>query len=327
MVNKYKQRIKIVGEIAKIIICIFVVSLTSCSSDDESPDDIPFDDTKDSYSILAIGNSLSNDALSYVPFIMKELSPNVNIDFHILYRASTPLDTHWNLISNNNNEYSLERCNTDMSSWYVFRPVLASDILSSRKWDLVILQQGSTKAYSYDETQPYVQKIVSYIKEKNPSVPIAYMFCQSRTSYKTTALKGKTSDEVWELQTKVSDRLLKEGEVDYVIPCGTGIQNARHTSLDALGEKRHLTYDGLHLQEGIPCLLDAYIVTQSLFKFFSIDASIVNSNLQITQQWVYDMNIPGQHGSVITGMANDYELCKKCALLAIENPDQISMIP
>lgn len=322
---EYRPTCKMVEGLINIItsFSVVIILLTSCSSDD----DFSFDETKEGIYVLTIGNSLSNDVLSYVPFIIKELNTNTFVDFQILYKSGIPLSTHWEHINNNITDYALERCNTDASSWHVTGSVLGSRIISSRRWNLVILQQGSADAYSYEHTQPYVHNIVSYIREKNPSTPIAYMFCHSRKGYSTAALKGKTSDEVWEMQVNVAERLLKEGEVDYIIPCGTAIQNARHTPLKAFGEKGQLTYDGLHLQEGIPCMIGAYTAAQSLFDILSIDASIMNSNLQITQQWVYEKNILGQHGSVITGTDEDYELCKKCALYAVENPYKISMIP
>ena len=322
MVNKNIQIIKIAGKLTKIIISIIIVFQTSCSSDDI----IPIEDNEEGCHVLVIGNSLSLDALSYVPFLINEISPNTYVDLKILYESGKPLSVHWNHISNNINDYSLIFSNSKESRWYMTSAIPASDVISMRDWDLVILQQGSANAYNYSDTQPYVHSIVDYIRNKGGSAKIAYMLVPSRAST-ITALKGKTSDEVWKMHADVANQLLNEGEVDYVIPCGTAIQNARHTALDALGDYGHLSYDGLHLQEGIPCLIDAYTVTQSLFKIISVDESINYSSLQITQQWVYDKNVLGQHGYVISGTEDDYMLCKQCAQMAVENPYEISLKP
>lgn len=304
------------------LLFVIILQLISCSSDDI----IPIEDNEEGCHVLVIGNSLSLDALSYVPFLINEISPNTYVDLKILYKSGTPLSVHWEQISNNINDYTLIYSNSKVSRWYTTPAITASDIILMRDWDLVILQQGSTDAYNYSGTQPYVHSIVDYIRKKGGSAKIAYMLVPSR-AHTIKALNGKTSDEVWKMHADVAIQLLNEGEVDYVIPCGTAIQNARHTTLDALGDYGHLSYDGLHLQEGIPCLIDAYTVTQSLFKIISVNASINYSSLQITQRWVYDKNVLGQHGYVISGTNEDYELCKKCALLAIENPYEISLKP
>jgi hypothetical protein len=301
---------------------LVMTSFISCSSDDV----LPLDDNEEGYHILVIGNSLSRDALSYVPFLINEISPYVYVDLKILYKSGTSLNGHWELINKNSYDYTLDYCNSKTSRWYVASAKSASSIISMRDWDLVILQQGSSNAYNYSDTQPYIHKIVDYVRKKRGNAKIAYMLVPSRASG-IKVLKGKTSDEIWKMQADVAYQLLNEGEVDYVIPCGTAIQNARHTTLDVLGDYGHLTYDGLHLQEGIPCLVDVYTATQSLFNILSIDASIYNSSLYITQQWVYEKNILGQHGYVISGTEDDYVLCKQCALMAVENPYEISLNP
>ena len=133
-------------------------------------------------------------------------------------------------------------------------------------------------------------------------------------------LGEKTSDELWMQYVANACKLKDDNEIDYIIPCGTGVQNARHTYLDSLGAFGHLSYDGRHLQEGIPCLIDAYTASQTLFHLFGISASIENSNMIITQQWVNATNIPGKHGSVIAGSDNDYSTSKRCAFNAVEFP-------
>lgn len=324
-----------------IIITAFLSSVIACSKEDvinEMIKAVAGEDAgikklsdkrngKTSFNVLVIGNSLSNDAWGYAPFLLREVCPDIDINLNILYRGSTTLKKHWTLVDNSFNEHALERCCLTDECWFKEDSVIGSEVIKLQQWDLVVLQQGSTTAHSYDDTQPFIRLFANYIQTFSPTTSIAYMFGQSRVAYSSkSVLYGKTSEEVWDMQTNLARRLLEEGEVDYVIPCGTAIQNARHTRLDSLGKGGHLTYDGTHLQEGLPCMIDAYTSTQSLLNILSIDASVKNSLLRVNDVWGGKTKIPGRNGGYITGSDEDYALCLQCALKAIDAPFIISDI-
>jgi hypothetical protein len=247
--------------------------------------------------------------------------PDKNINLNILYRGGTTLKKHWELIDKGLNEHALERCGLTDECWFKEDSVVGSEIIKSQQWDLIVLQQGSTTAHSYDDTQPFVRLFANYFQTLSPTTSIAYMFGQSRVAYSSNSvLHDKTSEEVWDMQVKLARRLLEEGEVDYVIPCGTAIQNARHTRLDSLGKGGQLTYDGTHLQEGLPCMIDSYTSTQALLNILSIKATVKNSILRVSNAWGGKTKVPGRNGSCIAGTDEDYALCLQCALKAIDAP-------
>lgn len=274
---------------------------------------------KSDYHILVIGNSLSRDAFSYVPAIMDDVFKSKKFNVDILYRGNKALSDHWNSISNEISDHTIDTYDNDNSKWQTNTKVLAKDIITSKKWDLVVLQEGSRTARSYDLTKRSVHDIANYIRVIHPDVSIAFMIDPPHADGYSD-LGEYTSGEIWMQYVQTARQLLENNEIDYIIPCGTGIQNARNTYLDSLGAFGHLSYDGRHLQEGIPCMIDAYTASQSLLIFFNINSSINNCSLKITQQWVENRNIPGQHGKVIEGTDEDYNISKKCALKAIENP-------
>ena len=301
----------------------------ACAKDNENPvwDSSLVEDTKEKtdYHVLVIGNSLSNDAFGYTPFLLQELCPAKKIYLTILYRSSTTLKTHWEYLESHVNKHTKEYCDQTASCWTYQDEVFPSDVISSSHWDLVILQQSSVKAFSFDETQPYVHLFANYFKSLSKDTRVAYIIGQSRVKYsQSSGLSDKTMEEIWTMQSDVARRLLEEGEVDYIIPCGTAIQNARETRLDVLGAGGHLTYDGTHLQEGLPCMIDAYTSTQSILNIFSIDASIEHSQLRVTDLWGGSTQIPGRNGRYITGNDEDYALCAQCALMAIKQPLEIT---
>jgi hypothetical protein len=306
---------------------------SSCSAEDEEgyvikPDknenrDTIVNNEKTVFNILIIGDSFSRDAFSYVPSVMEDVFPGINIDMEILYIGGRALNYHYDYLSNNKKQFVLDQYLSSLGHWLSSYNASGEEAIRAKEWDVVILQEGSNTTRSYEKTQPHIQNLSKYIHLIQDDVPIAFMLSPAKPEG-SSALGNYTSDEVWYMNVTTTSQLLENGDVEWIIPCGTSIQNARQTSLDKYGDFGHLSYDSNHLQEGLPCLIEAYTAAQTLFNLFEVDKSIKNSKLKVTQDWVLKKRIPGRHGEVIEGNEDDYELCKKSALLAVENPFVIS---
>ena len=308
---------------------LFVLAFTSsCSAED---DDRFIDIIKDSitvendhhFNILIIGDSFSRDAFSYVPSVMEDVFSGIFINMEILYLGGRALNYHYDYLSKDTPNFILDFYTSSSGYWISYPNVRGKDVVQSKKWDLIILQEGSNTTRSYTKTQPHVQNISEYLHMVQDSVEIAFMLSPAKPEG-SSALGEFTSDEVWNMNVTTTKQLLDNDDVDYIIPCGTSIQNARQTNLDRYGKFGHLSYDGNHLQEGLPCLIEAYTAAETLFNIFKIKKTIADCNLLVTQEWVSSKKIPGQHGKVIEGTDEDYSLCKKSALLAVDNPYIIS---
>ena len=303
-------------------------SVISCTAQDEDLVVIPVyhtepDENKNSLHILIFGDSFSRDAFSYVPGVIESLVPGFYVDLEILYLGGKGLSYHLNYLKNEQNIFTHDIYVSDDGYWHSSAYFNGENILVSKEWDLIIFQEGSNTARNSELTESHIRGLSDYIDQRLPDVRYAFMLSPAKPQG-SPALGEYTSDEVWNMYVNTSHLLLANNDVDYIIPCGTAIQNARQTSLDQYGKFGHLSYDGNHLQEGLPCLIEAYTVTQFLFNFTKMDISIEDSPLIITQEWVNKKNIPGKHGVVIEGTIEEYELCKKSALLAVENPFVIS---
>lgn len=299
---------------------------TNCAADTVAvaPDKKNLAETGE-YHILVIGNSFSRDAFSYVPALMQNICPNIHVDVDILYRGGVHLNSHWASICDGLKDLTVDYYSTDNGYWTTFYNQSGSELIASCQWDLVVLQEGNIWCREYAKTKPDIDNLTNYIRSVQPSERFAFLFVPAQPNG-NTSLGDYTSDEAWALFVQTAQTLMLNGDVDYVIPCGTAIQNARHTQLNMLGNFGQLTYEGTHLQEGIPCLIDAYAATQSLFNIFGIDASIADSDLEVTSAWASTQNIPGAHGRVITGCAEAYRISKECALQAIAHPYELTII-
>lgn len=319
---------------------LILLIAVSCSADDELGriDDIVCEvppsavvtneknyEENGTYHVLILGNSLSRDAFSYVPALVSNVCPNIRFEMDIFYKGSVGLGAHLSSIEDGVMDHTLDHYGIGASHWVSTSGADGSKLLDSQEWDVVVIQEGNVKLRGYETVEGYAIHACELIRSRQPNCKIAYMMVPAQPEG-SSVLGDFTSDEVWQMFANTSRQVVENLDVDEMIPCGTAIQNARHTRLDALGSYGHLSYDGVHLQEGMPCLTDALAATQSLFDMLGIDASIKAHDLEITNKWISSQNIPGQHGSAIEGCGEAYLLATECALQAIVHPYELTFI-
>ncbi len=115
--------------------------------------------------LLSIGNSFSQDAQRYLHQIAK--TDGENIKAFNLYIGGCSLYRHYRNILTEENEYILEM-NGNSTGFYVS----LKEALLNRKWDVVTIQQASSQSNDYETYQPYLNKIVDYVKQCAPKAKI-----------------------------------------------------------------------------------------------------------------------------------------------------------
>lgn len=277
----------------------------------------------DTIRVLMVGNSYARDAYSYVPFLVEELSPDTYVEMGILYIGSCTLKTHWNHVVDNANAYELDFYGSNNAEWRTVKNVSIHQGLNLIRWDLIMLQQQSEASQNYGTCQPYLDNLSGYIQRHFPESKLGWTLTPAYPEgYKT--LKGQTSNEMWRKVVSTAELIMKHDYLKLLIPVGTAVQVARQIpELDALGDFGHLSYEGLHLQEGPGCLMSAYVATHKLMEFFQKPVDIMQSNLKIDRQWVMSKKIPQAHGVAPAISDSLYNECKACAISAIEEPFQI----
>ncbi len=324
MIHSYMAKIHL-NKISWVFVFLLAFISTSCSAED--PTDPFYTEerakkvTKE-YNVLVIGDSFSRDAFSYAPSVIENICPNLAINMKILYLGGKALNYHISYL-NNNTFFTLDTYDPFTGKWYTnYNCIIGEDVICERTWDLVILQEGSNTIRSYEKTQSHVTQLRDYIRQRQPFAKIAFMLSPSKPDG-SPALGELTSDQAWEMNAATTSSLLDNDEVEHIIPCGTAIQNARRTIIDRYGDFGHLSFDGDHLQEGFPCLIEAYVTAQFFFNLYGLASSISSCTIETSQQWVDSKHIPGKHGSAINGTKEEYNICKQCALSAIEHPFEV----
>ena len=276
--------------------------------------------------ILVIGNSYSYDSFSYVPYIVRKNLPNARLNLAILYQGGASLQDHLSNIQNDTAYAGYAHYFADETQWTVeSNSVSVADALALKDWDIITFQQASADSRDYSTYSTLgdlidaVHGIVDY--------PVKFGWVMTPAWADGHSSLVGTSAQMYADIVDCVENLVKDYPVEAVFPYGTAIQNARGTSLDSLGTFGHLTYDGTHLAEGIPCLVAAYANFLEIVKLSGNDCrSIIGEQTRPDAAWISGQNIPGQHGSSVGVSDANCLLAQKCAVMASKFPMEVSTI-
>lgn len=317
-----------------LLICLLLVF--SCSSGDALDGTIPeidlnnnslqdsvFNCQDDTIRILSIGNSASQDAFSYVPYLFHSITRKT-IKVGILYYPYANLKTHWDL--KNKNECTYYYCNNSGEPWNSTKKTNIIETLNSEDWDIITFQHTAKDALNDNTYHPYLENLVQLVRENSkPNIVLGWFLSPAYPNgYSYLRKEGINSDELYNNVIKGNLNNIETLDFSFIIPAATATQNARHTELGTLGNYGQLCFDGLHLQEGLPCQIEAYTICQSLINWYGIDAKITSDNTLVTDKWLSDKNIPGIHGKSTGTSYTDLSRAKSCVMKAIENPYNLS---
>lgn len=123
--------------------------------------------------ILAIGNSFTNNATVFMPWLIRELNDD-SICMATLTKSSCSLSMHWENHYNNAAEY--EMYYSDCGRWVMSEFATIDDALSVLDWDIVVIQQVSGYSGIYSTYQPALDMLVRLFREIHPDVKIAWHY-------------------------------------------------------------------------------------------------------------------------------------------------------
>jgi hypothetical protein len=277
----------------------------------------------DTLRVLSIGNSFSLDALSYVPFIMKAVAPQIYLKLGIMYIGGGGLDTFYNALDTTAFRYYWSY---GARPWNERFSVALSETLSSQPWDVIVLQQQSNKSRDYSTYQPYLNQIIEWLDERATwNHEYAWLITPSYPDNLPRLAPDTTSVQMFERILQCVQNVQQDTGIELLLPCGTAIQNARTTPLDSLGDQGHL-FDYLHLQEGIPCLIEAYTASAALLARYGLSDNVWADTTWVDQQWLRINNVQEINGVPVGMTEGNRVIAKQCAIKALENPLSITPI-
>ena len=166
--------------------------------------------------ILSIGNSFSQDAQRYLHQIARAGGANIN-SFN-LFIGGCPLSRHFRNMHSELPSYRLEMngCSTDFS-------VSLKEALLNRDWDVITVQQVSTKSPNYNTYQPYLDELVEYIRRLVPKAKIAvhqtWAYEQDSKRLNETLKYNDYKDMLNDI-VNAYQKAAEHIHADYIIPSG-----------------------------------------------------------------------------------------------------------
>lgn len=193
--------------------------------------------------ILAIGNSFSQDALHYLHQIAE--ADGVSIKAVNLYIGGCSLQTHWENIRNDKPDYLLEINGASTDTY-----VSIAQALQMEAWDYIVTQQASHDSGLPETYHPYLENIVSYLRENAPQAKI---LLHKTWAYEIDSLHGgfvRYHQNQQEMYERLSDAYQSSADALglRIIPSGDVIQELRQKEPFLYGHGgMSICRDGFHM--------------------------------------------------------------------------------
>ena len=206
--------------------------------------------------ILSFGNSFSQDAHQWLPYI--SASAGVDVILGNLSIAGQSLQGQHEQITGNLTNYTYFKKTTidgNVSNQILGDNNSYLDALLDEDWDIITLQQSSDLSGVTSSYQPYLNNIINTLRSDstNPDVRFALHLTWAYSSDSVHGSFPTYGNDVMQMYNQITDSnmdALISSDIDILIPTGTAVQNARANSyLNDVGTE--LTRDGHHLNYGI----------------------------------------------------------------------------
>jgi hypothetical protein len=199
---------------------------------------------KERLRILAIGNSFSEDATTY----LGEIASNLGVEEVIignLYIGGASLETHWNSIKNRTSSYTYYKYSNNQWENKGAKSLVVG--LLDEPWDIISMQQVSGLSGIEESLQPYLDDILDYVNETKLTESTfvwhqTWAYAQNSNHSDFPRYEKDQTLMYHSIMDVSQNYILKHDVFTRIIPAGTAIQNLRNTEI---GD--NLTRDGYHL--------------------------------------------------------------------------------
>lgn len=197
--------------------------------------------TPDTLRILCIGNSFSWDAVE------QELAPICRsagqpVLIGNLYYGGCSLEQHWQFLDKDTAAYSFRIIENGVRTLH--EPYTLRQALRLHRWDYISMQQASHDSGIQSSYEPYLSMLIDSVRLYQPQARLCWL---QTWSYAQTATHpafpryGSSQSVMNDSILACTRYVLQQHPSLLLIPCGTAVQNARHTLGDTLCR------DGYHL--------------------------------------------------------------------------------
>ena len=185
--------------------------------------------------ILSIGNSFSEDAQRYLHHIAK--ADGFALNCFNLFIGGCSLSTHYRNMMSEACVYTLQ-----MNGESTGFKVSLKEALLNRDWDIVTVQQASPDSPLYETYQPYLDKLVEYVRLCVPNAKIAihqtWAYEQGSARLKE-ALGYENHTDMFKDVKASYEKAAKAIGADFVIPSGEAFQQLIASGIEKVHRDSH----------------------------------------------------------------------------------------
>ncbi len=276
---------------------------------------------KPTLSILFVGNSLTQDGIAYLPYMLKNYYPEVTFNIYMWYRGGNTLAQQYTNFTTSGGVADIFSVAENSESWTNSTSTSMASVLANYKFDIVCMQEYFNYKTSYTDCTDWNNcrnYILNNYKGGNELKFMSLLHAPLRK-------EGYNMETVYE-RTKAGNALILKTTVsEDLIPFGIAVYKAlKNSSLNTLGDLGQLTPDGTHTQEGLPCLLQTYVALEWVFDKFGINKTVKGNTFRMTKA-IYDkIKVPGANmgTGVVTGTEAQYSLAQDIAIEAYNEGKQ-----
>lgn len=259
-----------------------------------------------SLKVLAVGNSFTCDEMSYFPFVLKSAFPDVELRLRILSRSSGSIAQY-----NDNRDATTiggvevhafdyydevgrwsDYYDEATSTWSLSQVSSLAESVALEDWDIIAFQQVSSSP-TYESVETPLTELVAWLRQEcgfrgKIAWRLTHSYADGQGSFPTGS---DDSDSMWALNRDLAKAVMGSGLVDILIPAGTAIQNARHSSLltsaipnmFCFGNVSGMQARNIHLTEGIAPFIAAASAVEAIM------GNVAHARVRLSAAWL----IPG----------------------------------
>ena len=244
--------------------------------------------SKPKISYLAIGNSVNQDVVAYIPYLLKTLYGN-NIDFEIgiAFIGSYTIKDYVEQVITKQKKIEVYSYANNTDIWTNYNNTYyLEDILGLHKWNIISFQMYQTRTIvsAHIEDVTLAPQLLNYIKSK------AIQDCVF--GFVTPATYTDMRSTYIEWQQTVLTNCALDFFIDYGATKELMIGKGISSSL--------MTTDGYHSNEGFPCISLSLTAIHVLAKLINIKDKSSNLKDRMTVAKHSTLNIPNQNGVFTT---------------------------
>ena len=279
--------------------------------------------------ILSVGNSYSADAFMYFPYVFRNIVSDIDVIVGIASVGSCTLQMHLDYATNSTASYYFYKWTSTNNRWTSSSSKTLEYCVTNEDWDFITFQQKSTNSADYTTISPYLNPLIDWVFGKvTKAVKIGWLMTPALPRGNSGLQPyNYSSDTFYASLVTTAQSILAETPVSFVIPEGTAIQNCRKTSLNDLGDYtyHYMSQDGVHLQQGLPCLAASYACVQYILDMIGYsNKGILGDSIRPTDSLDDTWNIISQQGNCVGVTNANCLLAQKCVLMAMKKPYEIT---